>query len=438
MVLHQEGSPLPKNHYLKLTFKKEFSSIRERIMKNQKRFTLALVSTAVLSSLSVSAMADEDWYDILSNSKAWADLNLRYEGVDQDNALDDASALTLRTRLGFQTGSLNGFSFTAEVEDSRIVMGQGDYTVGPTSYNVGEYSVIADPETTEVDQAFLQYKNEGLTLKAGRQVIALDNHRFIGHVGWRQDRQTFDGVSAKYVVSENVDVFYAYLNQRNRIFAEAADFDSKDHLINANFKTKMGKFTAYAYLLEVDNDTANGLDTYGIRYSGSYKTQSVGWGYGAEYASQTSESGSGDTATEYDANYLNAYLAATVSGITAKIDHEVLGSDDGAYGFSTPLATLHKFNGWTDQFLATPAQGLVDTTFSLSGKLGKGKWLLAYHNFSADESTEGVDDLGSEINVQYTAKVMEHFNFGIKYGHYTAEDIKVDADKLWVWVGTKF
>ena len=135
---------------------------------------------------------------------------------------------------------------------------------------------------------------------------------------------------------------------------------------------------------------------------------------------------------------MNAYLAATVSGITAKIDHEVLGSDDGAYGFSTPLATLHKFNGWTDQFLSTPAQGLVDTTFSLSGKLGKGKWLLAYHNFSADESTEGVDDLGSEINVQYTAKVMEHFNFGIKYGHYTAEDIKVDADKLWVWVGTKF
>lgn len=121
-------------------------------MKNQKRFTLALVSTAVLSSLSLSAMADEDWYDVLSNSKAWADLNLRYEGVDQDNALDDASALTLRTRLGFQTGSLNGFSFTAEVEDSRIVMGQGDYTVGPTGYNVGEYSVIADPETTEVDK----------------------------------------------------------------------------------------------------------------------------------------------------------------------------------------------------------------------------------------------------------------------------------------------
>ncbi|WP_341210123.1 alginate export family protein, partial [Alteromonas stellipolaris] len=199
----------------------------------------------------------QSWHDVLSEASAWADLNLRYESVDQDNALDDASALTLRTRLGFKSGTLNGFSFTAEVEDSRIVMGQGDYTVGPTGYNVGEYSVIADPETTEVDQAFIQYKNEKLTLKGGRQVIALDNHRFVGHVGWRQDRQTFDGVTATYAFNEKVNFFYGYLTQRNRIFAEAADFDSKDHLFNASFKTAVGKFTAYGYLLEIDNDTDN-------------------------------------------------------------------------------------------------------------------------------------------------------------------------------------
>lgn len=33
---------------------------------------------------------------------------------------------------------------------------------------------------------------------------------------------------------------------------------------------------------------------------------------------------------------------------------------------------------------------------------------------------------------------MEYFNFGIKYGYYMVEDIKVDVDKLWVWVGIKF
>lgn len=317
-------------------------------------------------------------------------------------------------------------------------MGQGDYTVGPTGYNVGEYSVIADPETTEVDQAFIQYKSEKLTLKGGRQVIALDNHRFVGHVGWRQDRQTFDGVTATYALNESVNFFYGYLTQRNRIFAEAADFDSKDHLFNASFKTAVGKFTAYGYLLEIDNDTDNALDTYGIRYNGSMKGESVNWAYGAEFATQSSESGSGETATDYDASYINANLAATFSGITAKIDYELLGSDDGAYGFATPLATLHKFNGWTDQFLATPAQGLQDITFSLSGKLAGGKWLLAYHDFSADEATAEVDDLGSEIDVQYVTKVMDNVTLAVKYGSYSAGDIKVDANKLWVWASTRF
>lgn len=406
-------------------------------MKTQQQVALTLIATAVIAVLSSQASA-EDWHEALSESKAWADLNLRYENVDQDNTLDDASALTLRTRLGFQTGTLNGFSFTGEVEDSRIVMGQGDYTVGPTGYNVGEYSVIADPETTEVDQAFVQYKQDSLTLKAGRQVIALDNHRFIGHVGWRQDRQTFDGVSAKYVINDNIDVFYAYLTQRNRIFAEAADIDSKDHLINANFTTQMGKFTGYAYLLEVDSETANSLDTYGIRYSGKYSSESVAWQYGGEFATQSSSTGGGEGASDFDANYLNGFLAATVSGVTAKINYEMLGSDNGVYGFSTPLATLHKFNGWTDQFLATPAQGLVDTTFSLNGSGLGGKWLLAYHNFSADESTEGVDDLGSEVDIQYTTTLMEKVKVGVKYGRYMADDINVDADKFWLWVGTRF
>jgi hypothetical protein len=34
------------------------------------------------------------------------------------------------------------------MEDNRIVLGQGNYTVGPTGYNSGIYSVIADPEFT--------------------------------------------------------------------------------------------------------------------------------------------------------------------------------------------------------------------------------------------------------------------------------------------------
>ncbi|WP_420934501.1 alginate export family protein [Alteromonas sp. A081] len=375
-----------------------------------------------------------DWYEALSDIKASADFYLRYEGASQDNALSDANALTLRTFAGIESGEYNGFSFKVEMEDSRIVLGQGDYTVGPTGYNLGEYSVIADPETTELDQAYIQYRSDNIKIKAGRQVIALDTHRFIGSVAWRQDRQTFDGISVNYKVSDNINAFYVYVNQRNRIFAEAADFDSKDHFLNVSYSNNIGKLTAYAYLLEIDNDTDNALDTYGIRYAGSYATDSAKWLYTAEVAKQSSENATSD----FDANYLLLEAGAVVSGITAKLGYEVLGSDEGNYGFATPLATLHKFNGWSDQFLGTPAQGLKDVSATISAKFAGGKWTAIYHQFDADEASVAIDDLGSEINLLYTTKVAEKFNLGVKYANYSADDFSVDTDRVWVWVSTKF
>lgn len=406
-------------------------------MKTFQKKSINLLTVSVLTALCSQVWAN-DIHDALSDSTAYADFNLRYEGVDQDNALKDASALTLRTWLGFSTGSVNGFSFTAEVEDSRTVMGQDEFSVGPTGFNVGEYSVIADPETTEIDQAYIQYKTDSFTGRLGRQVITLDDHRFVGHVAWRQDKQTFDAVSAKYAVNKEVEFFYSYLYKRNRIFAEAADVDSNDHLLHISYTADIGKFVAYAYLLEVDNGTTNGIDTFGLSYDGKAASEKVKWTYGGEFATQTSESGAGDSAADFEAIYLNAYVGATFSGLTAKVDYELLGSDDGQYGFATPLATLHKFNGWTDQFLSTPTQGLQDLKFSLSGGFAGGKWIVAYHDFSSDDSAGGVDDLGSEINAQYTKKFAGKYNVGIKFGSYDAGDIKVDTNKFWMWVGTRF
>lgn len=404
-------------------------------MKTQvSMFKCAALVTAICAVLSPAAQAATDWHDALSDSKASANFRLRYEGANQDNAVKDASALTLRTLLSFESGSYKGFSFKADLEDVTIVMGQGDYTVGPTGYNLGEYSVIADPETTELNQGYLQYQGDGLTVKAGRQIIALDGHRFVGHVGWRQDWQTFDAVSVNFKASEKVNGFYAYVTKRNRIFAEAADIDSKDHLLNLSYQTQMGKLTAYAYLLEVDNDMDNSLDTFGVSYNGSYKTDSVKWLYSAEFAQQSSETAT----TDFSASYTLLEAGAVVSGVTAKLGYEILGSDDGMYGFATPLATLHKFNGWSDQWLATPAQGLKDLYVSAATKFAGGNWLFAYHDFSADEDTSTVDDLGNEINIQYTTKIAEKFSFGAKYAKYSAGDIKVDTDKLWVWIATKF
>lgn len=371
--------------------------------------------------------------DALKNGKTSVNMRLRYESVDQDNALEDASALTLRTHIGYHTGVFDGFSAKIELEDNRVALGQDEYTVGPTGFNLGTYSVIADPEHTELDQGFLQYQQGNLTAKLGRQVITHDKHRFIGHVGWRQDRQTFDALSLKGMSNEDFTWQYHYIDKRNRIFAEAADSDAKDHLFNATYMLGKSTLTGYAYLLETDNNTDNALDTYGIRFSGS-AYQDGKFSYAVEFATQTSELGS----TEFDADYLFLKSGISLNDIIYSVSYESLGSDSGSYGFATPLATLHAHNGWSDQFLQTPAQGLVDLKLSVSGKIAGTKYMVAYHDFSADDGTATADDFGNELNVQLVKKYGKHYMAGIKYASFSADDISVDTDKFWLWTALSF
>lgn len=395
-----------------------------------KKTTFVVIASALVGQ---SAYAAENITEAIINGKASADLNLRYELVEQDNALQDATALTLRTRLGYTTGSYNNFSAMIEMEDSRIVGGQDEYSVGPSGFNPGVYSIIADPETTELDQAFVRYEGESLTTKLGRQVITYDGHRFVGHVGWRQDRQTFDALKVDYSASKKLSLSYSYLWKRNRIFAESADIDSKDSLINASYKSGFGTITAYGYLLEVDNNTDNSLDTFGISMKGGAGADKQ-FNYTLEYASQTNESG----ATRYDTDYLFIEGSMGIAAVTASFGYEVLGSDNGASGFSTPLATLHKFNGFADMFLSTPAEGLVDVYVSMASRLGGGKLVLVYHDYSADKGSPSVDDMGNEIDLVYAKKFSNNYSAGIKYASYSAGDINVDSDKIWLWGGLKF
>ncbi|MYM63172.1 alginate export family protein [Pseudomaricurvus sp. HS19] len=398
-----------------------------------KHFNYSALTVAVaLACGSMQAMAADSITEALTGGKAYGDFRLRYESVEQDNALEDAEALTLRSRLGYVTDTIAGFSATLEFEDSRVVAGMDEYEAYPTA-PVKEYSVIADPETTEVDQAFLQYKAGMFTTKLGRQVLTFDNQRFIGHVGWRQDRQTFDAATFTVAPTDSLSITYSYLDQRNRILAEDGDINSEDHLLNASFKTSLGTLSGYSYLLET-YDTGAELDTYGVRFAGGTSGDGVNFVYELEYATQ--ETGGG--ATDFDADYYTVVGGVVISGITAKLGYEVLGSDDGDYGFSTPLATGHAFNGWADIFLGTPKEGLEDLYVSVGGKIGPGALTVIYHEFTANEASATVDDLGSEVDVVYGMKFGKNYNAGIKYAAYSADDYAVDTDKIWLWVGASF
>jgi hypothetical protein len=400
--------------------------------------TKVLAAAVTLAIVAGPAAAQVRTLDAaVARGDASGSFNLRYEGVDEDNALENATAVTLRSALKYTTAPFKGFTAVVEAEDVRAV-GTDDYSVPTTGFNTGRYSVINDPETTEVNQAYLQYVTGGFTARFGRQDLRYDNQRFIGAVGWRQDNQTFDAVTFEYKKDAALvyTLDYHYLTQRNRIFADRGDIDSSDHLFHGFINTPVGTLTGYAYLLEEDIAIDNDLDTVGLRLTGTRRLGGYDWTYLAEYATQDSKRG----AAEFDADFYNIEASVTVKGTTAKLGIESLGSDGGLYGFATPLATLHAFQGWADQFLATPGQGIDDVYVSFARPIFTGTATLAYHDYSADHSTATVDDLGNELNLQWVLPIRNNYQVGVKYADYSQGDLaaKVDKQIFWTWVQMTF
>jgi len=355
--------------------------------------------------------------EALAGGTANVDMRLRYENVD-DSTHKDAQAATLRTRLGYRTGDYQGIFVFGEFEDVRTVLGLNHYAPVKSGY-----AVIADPSVTQVNQAFLGYQGfYQTTAKLGRQRLILDNARFVGNVGWRQNEQTFDAVSLSNRLFPQTTVTYAFLDKVNGIL-EKFDADVTDHLLNITYSGfKSVKITTYGYLLKDDHSKANN-NTYGLRLSGAHRLdQKKKLLYTAEFASQKTD--------DNDALYTFLEGGMQYGGAKFKLGYERLGSDNGGYGLQTPLATKHAFNGWADEFLATPVKGLQDVMVSVGGTVAGAKLLAVYHDFSADQ---GSKDYGTEVDLLAARKFAKRYLLGIKYAGYRADSWKTDTDKLWFW-----
>jgi alginate export protein len=364
----------------------------------------------------------------LTQSKVNLSFRGRYEGVSQDGK-DDASALTVRSRLTVNTGAYNNFSFGVEVDNISAIV--DDYNDLGVNY-VGNEAVIADPEVTDINQAFLKYKTGDLSVKAGRQRINHDAQRFIGGVGWRQNEQTYDGYRFQYNATDKLNLDYTYVYNVNRIFGpdskKAGDLAGDLHLFNGGFKiNKDHNIKAFAYLLDFDKAAAFSTNTYGFLYKGNFGGVKL-------LASYATQSDTGANPVDYTADYYNLEAATKLGSVTLKAGVEMQGSDNGV-AFKTPLATLHAWNGFADQFLSTPKDGLEDIYVTAVTKVKGVKLVATYHDFNSDV---GGINYGSELDLVAAYKVNKSYSLLAKYANYSADEFKVDSDKLWLMVTAKF
>lgn len=393
----------------------------------------------------------------LGETKPIVDARVRYENVDQTPLPEESDANTLRLRLGFETGKAWNTSLLAEGEF--VWPFDGDYRNDNSVPTNATYPVVADPESYEMNRLHLTNTSlPGTTLTLGRQRIVLDDHRFVGNVGWRQNEQTYDAfrVVNKSLATLTVDA--TYLNQVNRVFGPDSPqgrYEGDGYLANVAYQFPFGKLTGFGYVLDFDpipaskfrgltaaqaaalNPIRASTETYGVRFAGDRPLSKFKIAYVASWATQEDN---GQNPFDFDLDYYLVELTGTYRQYSMTIGQELL-EGNGVVGFATPLATLHRFNGWADKFLTTPANGIDDRYASL-GYLMKGVAMLdtlsatvAYHEY---ESERRAFDLGHELNVQVQAKY-QRFLATLKYADYDAKTGETpvayqDTVKYWVMV----
>jgi len=405
----------------------------------------AVALTAIMGTANV-ATASEDGLNIFNNAKFSGEIRPRFEYANKEEGAEGASAFTARTRLAIATDSL------AEVDGLNAKIGVTTVNnFGYTNYKDGagqgnEYELILDPQQAMLSEAFLTYTKADTTLLAGRSHVNLDDQRFIGTVGWRQMERAYDTVTVINKSIEGLTVLGSYVYGFQGVSA-APTADTASVLLNVNYKVSDAiVVSGFSYML------ANIHDTYGLRVTGKAPVGDIKLNYAVSYAMQadnTMQYGSADITNKIEAAYYDISIGANIDGIIVGAEYEVLGeaTGDSTKGFTTPLATLHKFQGFADEFLGQTAasnnNGLGDMNIKAGYKAkGFGKAIVWFHKF--DAQTGSNTDLGSEIDAVYANKVpgVKGLNGLLKAAYFMGGEAgsghDLDNAKIWAQLDYKF
>ncbi len=332
---------------------------------------------------------------------------LRYERFDLDNGSPNRSGFSNRIRYGYTQPF--GTNFSAMVE-------------GETLFAIGSQDEIhpADERAigTELNQLWLGYSHEDWGKgKLGRQIYTLDDHRFIGHVGWRQNIQTYDSITGSFTRVPNLVLNAFYIDQV--LTPAGGTNDLQAFGVNASYKfgTHLTA-TAFLYDMEGQDNRAQSNRSFGVRAHGSHQFENVQFKYTASFVSQSNNN---QNLVSYDANYWAGDLTFSFTGFDIGAGLEILEP-----GFRTPLATLHKFNGFADVFVASSGtgipHGLMDFYLSAGTKIPLGTervipFKVIFHQF---EPESGSGDYGDEVDLVVTYSISKHLGGTLKYGMYNS------------------
>jgi hypothetical protein len=395
-----------------------------------KKLLIALVATTIATPAPATGIT----------TKPLLDLRLRWENVDQDGIAKDADAITLRSRVGAEIIA-GDFRLLGEAEGTAPLVEH--YFSGLNGKT--QYPLIGDPGNAEINRLQLQYKGiKKTTVTVGRQLINIEDQRFVGAAAWRQNEQTLDAARIEYGDSKGLQLDFTYAWSDRTIWGVDGtgvrqQAVSGDNIFaTASYPTPIGKLTGFAFLVDQDEAVVQNFrqssQSYGARFAGSRPlSKKAKLIYALSYARQSDYH---RNPNRYHADYALAELGAEIAAWKVGLGYELLGADKGLAftSFQTPLATLHKFQGWADKFLTTPPNGIQDyyvqAGYGWKKALGLDaiNALAVYHRF---DSARAGQHYGNEWDASLAAK-KGHWTATAKFADYKAKTFATDTRKAWL------
>ena len=346
------------------------------------------------------------------------ELRPRYNRIDESDKPLRSEGGTVRAIAGWRSGPWYGLRFTIEGIHADHI-GRKRFNDDGALFATSPYPLLPDPRHTGVNQAFAEYASDyGLRAKAGRQVVRMDNQRWISDNDFRQVPQLFDGVRASYGVFEGAEVEAGHFRRMRDTSGETQDL--KLTMLHAAWNPFPGQaLAAYAYFHDQPvhvNFTGFANSSYrvfGVRLEGALRRGCpIEVPYLLEAAQQKPHAG-GDA--RVDARYWRAGAGLATDAWTVRADHETKGSNGGVYGLQTPLTDYYAFNGWTLHFFNTPRNGLRDRWLTGRYAVGAVTLYAEAHRFKSDF---GGIDYGREKDVGVTWEAMPKVVARLQHARY--------------------
>jgi len=381
-----------------------------------------------LAMLTFPLSAQDALVEALSKGKLSLELRTRYEHDDDQAFLPPAdhktaNALTNRTILGFTSKPLFDISLNLQFVN---VTALGDERYNSTLNGQTRYATVQDPGLTQVLQGYFSWKG----LKVGRQVLSVDNQRFIGPGAWSQTPKSFTG--ATFQSSFGLSWMEVYGGHLIRLHTSTGiNRDLKADFLRVRFTPfPFLNVTPFVFATEETTAPTTSYLHRGLRVDGRWK----GLIYEASYAQQRGYKESTVTA---DRSYRQGMAGYAFKVVTLKAVHEELEG-----GFDTPLSSLHGFYGWSDRLGKTPVNGLIDQYLQAEAKAWGITFEAQVHRFKAQRISQ---NYGQEVDLSLIRPVTKNLTLQVKWADYrgdseapTAGSLNLDLKKFWLMSTFKF